>query len=500
MKHRLLFSLFLVLLCLTGSAAAIGPAGSVDVQYYDNDTGLYGSVVQADAVHLTLNGKPLAGPSTAFIRMYSASQGRTLFPLRMVGEALNAQVIWVSGTNQAMLIHGENTIVLTLGAADALVNGQTVPLPDGVPACLVKYNGLDTTMVPARFVVEQLGAQVSWDGESYTAAITAAGGPPATVLPTPPEKGDLGYLGQIICDDNAQSIYAVTDHLPEYAVTELDNRVVIDLLGAQLGRDLSDGQIPIENDLISAVRYAQHGSDLDNGYQHTVRLVLDLMPGISLAQNLALSREAGGLRIETALAPEQKPHLPTNTPSPSDPYRRTVVLDAGHGGTASGAVYENIKEKDLTLAMTLKLYQLLVDQGYRVILTRSDDSSVDLYQRAEIANAAQADIFVSIHCNATTVSGDYDGLYTYYFPGSTRGQQLANLVQIEACAATGARDRGLMNNNFVVLRETSMPAVLVETGFMTCHEELMRLSDPAYQQKVAAGVANGIIRYLNTLD
>lgn len=498
MKHRLLVSILLTLLCLIGFAAAAGPAGSVDVQYYNNDTGLYGPAVRADAIRLTLNGKPLAGQSAAFIQMYSANLGRGMFPLRMVGEALGAQVIWVSGTNQAMLIHGGNTIVLTLGAVDALVNGQAVPLPDGVPACLVKYNGLDTTMVPTRFVAEQLGARVEWDGESYTAAITTAEAP--VTPPAAGEKGDLGYLSQIICDDNAQSIYAVTDHLPEYTVTELKGRLVVDLLGAQLGRGLSDGRIPIENDLISAVRYAQHGNDLGNGYQHTVRLVLDLMPGISLEQNLTLSRESGGLRIETALAPEQRPNLPSNTPSPSEPGRRTVVLDAGHGGSASGAVYEGIKEKDLTLAITLKLYQLLADQGYRVILTRADDSSVDLYERAGIANAAQADIFVSIHCNATTVSPDYDGLYTYYFPGSTRGQRLANAIQIEACAATGARDRGLMSNNFVVLRETEMPAVLVETGFMTCHWELMNLSNPTYQKAMAAGIANGIIRYLNTLD
>ncbi len=183
--------------------------------------------------------------------------------------------------------------------------------------------------------------------------------------------------------------------------------------------------------------------------------------------------------------------------TPISPERFLIALDAGHGGSASGAYYENTAEKDLNLSMTLKLDEILRGLGYRTMLTRNSDSDVGLKRRSVLANEAKADIFVSIHCNASETNHDFQGLYVYHYPGSVQGAVLAQAIQTPACQFTGAIDRGINSANFSVVRESKMPAVLVETGFMTCHEELLRLKDDAYQTRMALGIAQGIIRYLN---
>lgn len=183
--------------------------------------------------------------------------------------------------------------------------------------------------------------------------------------------------------------------------------------------------------------------------------------------------------------------------TPISPERFLIALDAGHGGSASGAYYENTAEKDLNLSMIRKLDDILRSLGYRTMLTRTDDSDVGLKRRSALANEAKADIFVSIHCNASETNHDFQGLYVYHYPGSVQGAALAQAIQTPACQFTGAIDRGINSANFSVVRESKMPAVLVETGFMTCHEELLRLKDDAYQTRMAQGIAQGIIRYLN---
>lgn len=207
--------------------------------------------------------------------------------------------------------------------------------------------------------------------------------------------------------------------------------------------------------------------------------------------------------VETETPSESEPPAETEPPAdpePTPPPAPTLVgysvtLDAGHGGWSSGAVYEDIMEKDIDLAVTLRTAQLLREMGCDVVMVREDDSFMDIHDRASFANEAGTDIFVSIHANANPNSS-IEGIYTYYYPTSRKGKVLAQCVQSAAAAASGAKDRGLMTDDLVVIRETKMPAVLVELGFMTCHEELMRLADPAYQQKLAQGIAAGVEDYL----
>ncbi len=204
-------------------------------------------------------------------------------------------------------------------------------------------------------------------------------------------------------------------------------------------------------------------------------------------------------------APSETPETPQEPENPLlagldtaiTPEKFLICLDAGHGERWSGAAHEGILEKDLNIAMVHKLNDILLAKGYRTLLTRKGDEDVGLKERSVIANEANADIFVSIHCNAIDNGPNVQGLIVFHYPGNVQGKALAQSIQTPACEFSGAYDRGISSANFSVVRESHMPSVLVETGFMTCHEELMRLADDTYQGNIARGIAQGVIRYLN---
>lgn len=484
-----LLAAFCAALLLIASASitlAIGPNGQITVDFYNAQTGKYENAV-AETVKLTLNGAPLAGDVPAMIR-----NDRTMIPVQLVSQALSAQVLWVQDTRQVIVLKGSDTIVLTIGSATAQVNGKQVPLPSGVPATLAQYQGADRTMVPLLFISEQLGAQVTWDQATYTAAITAS--VPTAPEPTPPPLSDK-LVTNIHADANAQTVMIATNFTPTYKIVDLGDRVAVDIMGASLSPGLP-GKIVVDNEMVSAVRYSDHNEDLYPDQAYTVRVVLDLKSGITYSKNVKVETSDNGILLTTFIPDhEEDPYVPS---TPIDPQKSTIVIDPGHGGSSIGAKYEGIQEKDINLAVSRRLETLLRNYGYNVVMTRSDDSAVDLYYRADIANAVNADLFVSLHSNAAENADYFSGAYTYYHPSSRRGARLAQAIQTPLARATGAIDRGIKDADFVVIRETSMCAVLVEMGFMTNHDELMNLNSAAYQDKLAQGIAQGIVDYLNT--
>lgn len=175
-----------------------------------------------------------------------------------------------------------------------------------------------------------------------------------------------------------------------------------------------------------------------------------------------------------------------------------VVLDPGHGGKDPGAVVGDYMEKDINLCIALQVRELLaVQEGIQVTMTRDEDIFLELDERADLANKEKADLFISIHANALEDNDSFSGLFTFYHSGKRSGIAPAGQMQAAVVAASGATDRGTRGANYAVLRETKMPAILIETGFMTCPEELARLIDPEYQTKLAQGITNGILSIKN---
>jgi len=189
---------------------------------------------------------------------------------------------------------------------------------------------------------------------------------------------------------------------------------------------------------------------------------------------------------------------PAPSPPPPQPEPgRFLAIDAGHGGNDSGAVNQQIgiNEKTITLAISQKLKKVLEDRGHQVRMTRSEDIFIELTRRAEIANTAGTDIFVSIHCNSADNS-IATGIETYHHTNATTGRVLATKIHEKLIAAFPSHtNRGVKSANFVVLRETQMPACLVETEFISNNQQAQFLKDPANQQKIATAIAEGIKSY-----
>ncbi len=179
-----------------------------------------------------------------------------------------------------------------------------------------------------------------------------------------------------------------------------------------------------------------------------------------------------------------------------------ICVDAGHGGTDPGATgVSGAKEKDINLAMALLLAEDLEQAGLKVMMTRTTDTYPALQERADMANAAKASLFVSIHNNAHA-NCDVCGTETFYAGTntsySTEGKLLAEAIQRKLVEALETNDRGAKThwNRLVVLSQTSMTAVLTEVGFMTNAAEEAALLSSAYQETAAQAIADGILEYL----
>ncbi|WP_198507864.1 N-acetylmuramoyl-L-alanine amidase [Bacillus sp. FJAT-45037] len=175
---------------------------------------------------------------------------------------------------------------------------------------------------------------------------------------------------------------------------------------------------------------------------------------------------------------------------------RTIAVDPGHGGKDPGAVAFGVREKDVVLSVGLLLEQRLKTAGANVVMTRNNDTFIELPDRSRIANDAGAEIFVSIHANAAGASSAH-GTETYWNANhsSAESKELAEKIQKRLIAALNTRDRGAKEGNFSVIRHTRMPSVLVELGFVTNQNEAQRLTQASFQRDAAEAIYLGILDY-----
>ncbi len=173
---------------------------------------------------------------------------------------------------------------------------------------------------------------------------------------------------------------------------------------------------------------------------------------------------------------------------------KTICVDAGHGGKDSGAVGNGLLEKDIVLNIAKILKVQLLEKGFNICMTRENDTFIELKDRCIIANKAKADIFVSIHCNSAENKSAY-GFEIYHSQGSIQGQKLSADIKlsINENKEIIRTDRGIKTANFTVLTGTNMPAVLVETAFISNIEDSKILK--AKQSEFATAICKGICTY-----
>ncbi len=196
-------------------------------------------------------------------------------------------------------------------------------------------------------------------------------------------------------------------------------------------------------------------------------------------------------------------------------YNNIIFLDPGHGGKDPGAVYYNTNEKDLTMQVYQKLRKELQGLGYTVLSSRDSDVFVDFVtERSRIANNTDSDILISIHFNASgNPASNSAGIQTYSYEADpsypsrinkywhnnpdriSESNRLAADIHSSLLAETGAKDAGLLQRSFAVLRETDKPAVLLELGYIDNFDENQQIRSDAYQNRLVAGIVKGIQKY-----
>lgn len=381
-----------------------------------------------------------------------------------------------------------------------------------------------------------------------------AGTSPSIVAPSPTEptsepgsakSGGLTLVSGIRAESSGGASTIVVDLQDQiqYEAHRLANpeRIYFDLLDTSLAPGLNGKIIDVKDGLIGRVRIAQPSGSV-------TRVVLDTRPdshfAVSLEQNpyrLVIEVRGAEAAIQpkasiepspaaTPLAPPAREDVRVRAGSP----RLRIVLDPGHGGWDLGTIgREGLMEKNLVLDVAQRLGTLLENRlGSEVIFTRSDDNYVPLEQRAELANHDQADLFVSVHANYSSLASAR-GVETYYSsffsPPEAReieyrenqnvpavrhpkltGEQLkdkvdesrklANSVQQAlhgtlASHSTGVRNRGVREASFVVLTGTEMPSILAEISFVSSPTDEERLRNAEYRQQIAEALYKGIERF-----
>ncbi|TLS50794.1 AMIN domain-containing protein [Paenibacillus antri] len=418
-----------------------------------------------------LDGQALVLPKNGQVQIVN---DRVMIPIRVVAEGLGFYVVWEQ-TGKISISRGGTSLLLSVNEPTAFVNGAEVTL-SAAPIVAT-----DTTLVPIRFVSEQMGLLVDWSEAERAVYVTS---PPES--PPPPANTDLATVNGIRFGDDSLVIALDKRVTPHVFTLRGPNRLVVDLPQAMFAEALADvlpldkqqsGSFDVADSAnVTKIRYALFNVD-----PSTVRVVVDLRRSASYT----LTDNGDGL-LTVVLSED-----------PQAQDRKTIVIDPGHGGSDPGAISATKKpEKQFTLALGLKVEQLLKQEpGLEVVMTRKEDIALSLEERVRTARDANADLFVSIHGNSINPPANPSGTETYY----TRSESLplAEAMHRHLLAATGLPDRKVRQASLHVTRETRMPAVLLEIGYLSHATDESLMYTEIFQQRVAEGIVAGIKEYLS---
>lgn len=483
----------------------------------DDDAGPYYFIAQGDSGNAFVKAGPFAAAAGLTVR-YDAATRRVTF-----SSGVRSVVIDATSDVREGLAKRAGAVRYDGGSLDS----PLAILVDGV------------AYVPITPIVAALGGDSSWHAAARVITVELPD-PSSVVQVGAPRVGltdgvsrvaiDLpsGHPVQVAVNGSALALMLPGVHAPAFSRALEDDPNL-----AAVAYQVLDG-------VVALVVRTRHGlSAGGTGYRvglldrgGSVTVYVDFAPGL---QGTAATPMADG-----ATAPPSAPQpLPTPLPvAEAAPRRYTVVLDAGHGGHDPGAVASWAQEKEVVLSVTLRVKARLEAAGVHVIMTRDDDSFLSLQERSTFATTDR-NIFVSIHANGSDNRSAH-GIETFVFGrpldpsqierairengggdvGAARTAEaeriaadiagdilretqlnysmtLAELVQERLVGTTGAVDRGVRKNLFYVIRNSRIPAILVELGFITHQEEGQRLAEAAYQQKLADALADGILTFLH---
>ncbi len=451
---------------------------------------------------------------------------RALVPVREIFEEVGATVEY-DGSDQSIRIYDEDTTILMfINNNIAYVNGRKCAIPDNVvPKLISKLGGETKTMVPIRFISESIGMPVDFDADAGAILVASDSYDYEDFIPepeaTPAPKPQVTGFAYNITGNTELTIDIQTDYPIENEDDFMMNspgRLVVDLNGSGMGK--YEGTRYVNDIGISTIRLGDNGERarfvVDSEYidNYSVDCVSDTQLRIVVTTNppeptpVPAAKPHSLIQSSAAAADSETPKAdakPSKTFNRAENSTKLVILDAGHGGSDSGAVGtvngQSVYEKTLTLSITYRVKAILESNGVTVSMTRTGDTLPSLVERPTQANGENAALFVSIHINSADAS-EAHGIETYYSTENngdkygTTSSYLASQLLRNMINQTGASDRGVRTANHAVTRRCNMPASLVECGFISNSEEAALMSSDAYQNKLAQGIADGI---LNTL-
>ena len=457
------------------------------------------------------------------------SNDRTLVPVRVLFEYYDAKVSWNESLRQVMVISGTTVMIFNIDSKIMYLNGAVHTL-DAAPVIVN-----DRTLVPVRFISENLGYIVKWDGLSRTVSVSKPKETSSSVSTTKPVESNKDNVNSNLVklssirigekDDNCEITVVLSKKVTPKVMTLSDpHRLIFDFYGTNCL--VADGNEKTESDVFSEVRWASHEEftrivvETKEECKYQISYISEKNCKITVTsgndnkndsgKNPGDEENSGKENNTSSSAEKEKPKIVySGTP--------VVVIDPGHGGYDPGAVgtdengNEVLYEKDVCLDISSRINNILTQNGVDVIMTRTTDVAFgedelnDLLARCDIANNSGACLFVSIHNNAFTNSKAngvcvlYSGLESASDYGIT-GKQLAQNIQDELVDATGLYDRGIVESpGIVVLKKTVMPAVLVECAFITCPTDRAHLESPTGKQKIAQAISDAIISSLKQM-
>lgn len=301
------------------------------------------------------------------------------------------------------------------------------------------------------------------------------------------------------------SVYVDTSHPVDYRTTLLTDphRVVVDIWDATLIGEAIN--IPGDGKWVERIRISQFDP-------HIIRIVLDIKEPrnciVTTAGNnrnrleIKTTREEGTDGVDGRKESEVISAVELQEESRHDRVARSplagkvILLDPGHGGIDAGAIgSKGVREKEINLDVALRLQKLLEEAGARVVMTRDDDFYIGLYERAAVANRVGAALAVSLHVNSHPDSRVH-GFEIFHHPDCAVSRCLAENIFAEMTTGTGLRPISVKTNkDLVFTRETQMPAVLVEMGFLSNAQEEILLRQSDLRKKLALSLYQGILNY-----
>ncbi|WNC15327.1 N-acetylmuramoyl-L-alanine amidase family protein [Brevibacillus brevis] len=465
-----------------------------------------------DSKKAVLNGKQVTLDTPPVI-----SKQRMLLPLRFVGESLGVTVGWDNSTRTVIAnetpqieLNGKKpaqTINAYRVADTMYISAQAVADQLGLKGMQWKRPEAgktidDQLVLPVDRLESELGGSFTWNEKKNTLEIERVNrltevsqeGDTVRIDTSLPVRADsfvldgparvvLDLPGTVLDDDlkelsreSDDGVVTVKNAEEDAVDAALDEEADEDQVDGEEPSDSSDEQAaeaaqPAEKPLIASLRYSQYSSSPD-----TVRVVIEL----NKKSQYNVSYTDRGLEVTLKAKPQKTGFL--------------IVVDAGHGGKDPGSLgAAGNHEKDYNLAVANKVVALLKQyKEFQVVPVRTTDVFYELSERVAIANENNADLFLSIHANSFP-KPTAGGTETFYYNANSK--TFAQIVHKHLQGATGFTDRGVKATGYYVIKNTKMPAVLTETGFLSNPTENAKLTDPAFQDKIAKALVDAIREY-----